>query len=47
MFIQTEDTPNPATLKFIPGSCTARYIAEFNSLEEVKSSSGRWLFDDG
>ncbi|MEC7246253.1 MAG: NifU N-terminal domain-containing protein, partial [Pseudomonadota bacterium] len=34
MFIQTEDTPNPATLKFIPGvDVLAGSSAEFNSLE--------------
>ena len=39
MFIQTEHTPNPATLKFLPGvpvmkSGTANYIAA----EEAKNS---------
>ena len=39
MFIQTEDTPNPATLKFIPGvSVLSGDTAEFNSLEAAKSS---------
>jgi Fe-S cluster biogenesis protein NfuA len=39
MFIQTEDTPNPATLKFIPGvSVLPGDTAEFTSLEEAKSS---------
>ena len=39
MFIQTEDTPNPSTLKFIPGvAVLPGDTAEFNSLEEVKSS---------
>ena len=39
MFIQTEDTPNPATLKFIPGvAILPGDTAEFTSLEEAKSS---------
>ena len=39
MFIQTEDTPNPATLKFIPGvSVLPGDTAEFTSTEEAKSS---------
>ena len=39
MFIQTEDTPNPSTLKFIPGvAVLPGDTAEFTSLEEVKSS---------
>ena len=39
MFIQTEDTPNPATLKFIPGvAVLPGDTAEFNSLEAAKSS---------
>ena len=39
MFIQTEDTPNPLTLKFIPGvAVLPGDTAEFTSLEEVKSS---------
>jgi len=39
MFIQTEDTPNPATLKFIPGvTVLANDTAEFSSAEAAKSS---------
>ena len=39
MFIQTEDTPNPATLKFIPGvAVLPGDTAEFTSLEAAKSS---------
>ena len=50
MFIQTEDTPNPATLKFIPGvDVLAGSSAEFNSLEEAKPSplASRLLRIDG
>ena len=39
MFIQTEDTPNPSTLKFIPGvAVLPGDTAEFTSLGEAKSS---------
>ena len=39
MFIQTEETPNPATLKFIPGvDVMGAGNAEFNSVEESKSA---------
>ena len=39
MFIQTEETPNPATLKFIPGvDVMGTGNAEFNSAEESNSS---------
>ena len=39
MFIQTEDTPNPATLKFIPGvAVLPGDTAEFTSIEAAKSS---------
>ena len=39
MFIQTEDTPNPSTLKFIPGvAVLPGDTAEFTSLEEAKPS---------
>ncbi len=39
MFIQTEDTPNPATLKFIPGvAVLPGDTAEFTSSEAAKSS---------
>ena len=37
MFIQTEDTPNPNTLKFIPGlTVLDKGSAEFDSLEMAK-----------
>ena len=40
MFIQTEDTPNPATLKFIPGTdVMGTGTAEFTSAEEAKQSA--------
>lgn len=39
MFIQTETTPNPATLKFIPGETVlAEGTAQFNSREEASRS---------
>jgi len=39
MFIQTEDTPNPATLKFIPGvAVLPNDTAEFTTAEAAKSS---------
>jgi Fe-S cluster biogenesis protein NfuA len=39
MFIQTEATPNPATLKFIPGKpVTGGSPREFRSLEEATDS---------
>ncbi|MBT5575275.1 NifU family protein [Alphaproteobacteria bacterium] len=39
MFIQTEETPNPATLKFIPGvDVMSAGNAEFNSVEEAKNA---------
>ena len=40
MFIQTEVTPNPATLKFLPGKVVMeRGTAEFRSLEEAEGAS--------
>jgi len=37
MFIQTEDTPNPATVKFLPGQTILEGGAlEFHSLEEAE-----------
>ncbi|MDA0781708.1 MAG: NifU family protein [Rickettsiales bacterium] len=47
MFIQTETTPNPATLKFIPGeSVLGSSTANFNSKEEaVRSPLATALFD--
>ena len=50
MFIQTEDTPNPATLKFIPGvDVLPGNSAEFNSSIEAKTSplASRLLRIDG
>jgi Fe-S cluster biogenesis protein NfuA len=40
MFIQTESTPNPATLKFIPGKTVlgARPALDFRSAEEAEDS---------
>ena len=39
MFIQTEETPNPAALKFIPGvDVMGTGNAEFNSAEEAENS---------
>lgn len=40
MFIQTEETPNPATLKFLPGrSVMESGTAEFKSEEEAAAGS--------
>ena len=39
MFIQTEATPNPATLKFLPGRIVlGSRTAEFRSVDEARSS---------
>ncbi len=39
MFIQTEDTPNPATLKFIPGvDVMSSGTAHFSSVDDASSS---------
>ena len=39
MFIQTEQTPNPATLKFLPGQTVlGQDTAEFRSAEEATAS---------
>jgi Fe-S cluster biogenesis protein NfuA len=38
MFIQTESTPNPATLKFIPGRIVLADGADFTSAEQAKIS---------
>ena len=39
MFIQTEDTPNPETLKFIPGSIIVKTgTADFSSKERTSDS---------
>ncbi|MGE3064836.1 MAG: NifU family protein [Hyphomicrobiaceae bacterium] len=47
MFIQTEPTPNPATLKFIPGrSVLGEGTADFRSKEEAEASPlAQRLFD--
>lgn len=40
MFIQTERTPNPETLKFLPGcEVTLRGSVEFRSLDEARGKS--------
>ncbi|WP_332065688.1 NifU family protein [Bartonella sp. CB189] len=40
MFIQTETTPNPATLKFLPGRVVlAQGVLEFHSPEEAENIS--------
>ncbi|MDX6749252.1 NifU family protein [Geminicoccaceae bacterium 1502E] len=40
MFIQTEQTPNPATLKFLPGrEVMAEGVAEFRDAEEAGQAS--------
>lgn len=46
MFIQTEDTPNPNTVKFLPGQpVMTRGVAEFKSMDEAASSTlGQKLF---
>ncbi len=47
MFIQTEKTPNPSTLKFLPGQAvvTSGYGAEFKSPEEtLRAPLARRLF---
>src|ERR1051326_2845804 len=39
MFIQTEQTPNPATLKFLPGQVVLeKGTADFRAAEQGKSS---------
>ena len=47
MFIQTEETPNPATLKFLPGRILmTEGTADFKSREEAsKSPLAQKLFD--
>src|SRR4051812_22530525 len=51
MFIQTEATPNPATLKFLPGrEVMAEGTADFRDAESAASSSplaGRLFEIDG
>ena len=48
MFIQTEETPNPATLKFLPGKILLeKGTLEFKSPEEAtKNSLASKLFSD-
>ena len=39
MFIQTEETPNPATLKFLPGrDVTGSGVADFTSVDSAERS---------
>ncbi len=38
MFIQTEDTPNPDTMKFLPSRAVATAPTEFRSVDEAVSS---------
>ena len=39
MFIQTENTPNPNTVKFLPGNpVMERGVAEFKTMEEAAAS---------
>lgn len=49
MFIQTEQTPNPATLKFLPGQpVMTEGVADFTSADEAdKSPLARRLFELG
>ena len=48
MFIQTEETPNPSTLKFIPGKVLLESgTQEFKSKKDAKSNSlANMLFED-
>ena len=48
MFIQTEETPNPLTLKFIPGKVLLENgTQEFKSKKDAKSNSlANILFED-
>ena len=48
MFIQTEETPNPQTLKFIPGNkVLERGLMEFKSKEDAEASIlAKNLFDN-
>jgi Fe-S cluster biogenesis protein NfuA len=50
MFVQTESTPNPATLKFIPGCevMGSGRVADFSSEEDARRSPlARALFETG
>ena len=46
MFIQTEDTPNPETIKFIPGQpVMPKGIIEFDAVEKaMKSPLAKQIF---
>ncbi len=48
MFIQTEETPNPETLKFLPGKVILdKGTLEFKSIEEAEDNSlAKILFQD-
>ena len=46
MFIQTEQTPNPSTLKFLPGRWSGEWYADFAGLRPAASSPlARRLFE--
>ena len=47
MFIQTEDTPNPETIKFLPGKeVMSKGTAEFKSIESaINSPLASRIFD--
>ena len=38
MFIQTEDTPNPATMKFLPSRAVAASPVDFTNVDEAAAS---------
>ena len=44
MFIQTESTPNPQTLKFLPGRevMGESAVADFPNRDAAQHSIGRW-----
>ena len=48
MFIQTEDTPNPDTLKFLPGKTLLNQgTLEFKTKKEaIKNNFAKILFED-
>ena len=44
MFIQTETTPNPATLKFLPGlSIMDEGTADYQNADDAGNSPTLWL----
>lgn len=47
MFIETEDTPNPLTIKFLPGKPVSQTPVEFTSPDDCASPLARALFDIG